>query len=154
MKFGGDGSLMTTLYTIGYTSRSIDELAGLAKANQAGIIDIRFQAWSRHPKWRKADLAKSLAHRGVEYSHIRELGNIHYDRPGPIEIAKPDLGCQMLWEALQDHSQIILCACPDFESCHRKTVADLMARKFGVDVVHLDAKPKPTEPTEYQQELF
>lgn len=145
---------MNTLYTIGYTGRSLDELADIAKAHAAGIVDIRFSAWSREPKWRKADLAKSMEHRGVAYTHIRELGNINYDSPKPIEIARPDEGCAALAVLLKHRPQILLCACEDVERCHRSVVAGMMQERYGVEVVHLGKRPKAEEPSGIQGDLF
>lgn len=145
---------MNTLYTIGYTGRSLDDLAEFATLHRAGIVDVRFSAWSRDPKWRKESLQKSMEYRGVEYVHIRELGNIHIDSPRPIEIADPNGGCMDLYVLLERSPQIILCACADPDRCHRSVVAQMMQERYGVEFTHLGEKPQKPQAAEVQGELF
>lgn len=145
---------MNTLYTIGYTGRSLDELAELANRHKAGIVDVRYSDGSQSPKWRGKSLQKSMEFRGVHYAHIPDLGNINYGKPGPQEIANPQRGCYALAALLELAPQVILCACPDPHLCHRSIVAQLMKNWYDVDFIHLGEKSSQANQAGAQRELF
>src|SRR5437879_5793529 len=64
------------IYTIGHSTRSLDELIGLLQ--EQGIkrlADIRrFPGSRRYPHFSKESLSKSLPGEAIEYVHVVELG--------------------------------------------------------------------------------
>ncbi len=115
------------LYTIGYAaSDSQQELTRLMADPQMLLIDIRLVPSSRwHLAWRKAALSAQCASR---YLHLPGLGNLHYKHPEKgIELASPEMPLQHLRQLLESgHSLVLLCACAQYQQCHRRTVYDLL----------------------------
>lgn len=136
--------MLGKLYTIGYTGRTIEELAQTAKAANAMVVDVRLSARSRVTQWDKVTLYSGLDRRGVEYWHIPDLGNTNYKSGGPITLHAPETGLEALRGLLSRGNCVILCVCPCVDDCHRKTVADAMVRAYGVAVEHLPPK-SPTK---------
>lgn len=62
-------SALTPIYTIGYGSRSIEELIEVLHAHQISfLIDVRSAPYSRYkPEFSKAPLANELEQHGVRY---------------------------------------------------------------------------------------
>lgn len=66
----------TTLYTLGYQQRSIDEFVAILADNGIDVlVDVRETAWSHKPGFSKSAFAAALAARGIEYVHARFAGN-------------------------------------------------------------------------------
>jgi uncharacterized protein (DUF488 family) len=116
-----------TLYTLGYTGNSIDHLKALVEQG-AVILDIRMSPRSRVPQWNQGNLLRVLS---SAYKWQPALGNRNYKNGGPIEISEPELGLWILKTSLSHKPVILLYACPNVETCHRKTVAD-MAISAGI----------------------
>lgn len=127
-----------TLYTAGYTGLRPNDLLRAAEALGALVADTRIAPASRNPLWRQKQLQGSL---GSRYVHIGALGNRNFKGGygDGIVIADMKSGAAQLDALLQRQPVIILCACADYRACHRKTVADFMAERYGVGVVHLSA---------------
>jgi hypothetical protein len=76
----------------------------------------------------------------------RYLGNVNYGTGGPIELADATTGIRGLVQYLSEgHDLILLCGCAEYESCHRKTVVDLLVEALPeVEVVppeEVEAEP-------------
>lgn len=74
---------MTPLCTIGYEGCSADEWLELLVASRVEIIvDVREMPLSRKPGFSKTRLAEMLRSKGIDYVHLRSLGNpkAHRDR--------------------------------------------------------------------------
>jgi hypothetical protein len=112
------------LYEIGYRRpEALDQIdQALAQNDSLIVVDIRYTPASRNPEWTKSAFEKRF---GSRYTWLRNLGNVNHHKPGNIRIADPEKGIAQLAEILKDHSAILLCGCPEYEECHRKTVADL-----------------------------
>ena len=118
-----------TLYTLGYaTPGSADALEELMTASEVLIIDIRERAQSRWwPVWNKKQLR---ARWGSRYTHEKQLGNINRrDRSLPVVLHGPHPeqaigGIAAL--LVQGYSVVLLCACREYETCHRKVVAEMI----------------------------
>jgi len=65
-----------TLFTIGYSKKSIEEFIQLLDGNHVTLlIDVRDSGKSLHrPEFRSSALAASLKAHGINYCHIPELG--------------------------------------------------------------------------------
>lgn len=123
------------IYTTGYTGKKPEDLKSLVKRLGARLIDIRYSPNSRVPQWRQKALLELV---GETYYHLPMLGNKAY-REGRIEIWNFESGESWLFWHTKDHPEqpiILLCACKDYETCHRKVVADGL-RERGYEVEEL-----------------
>lgn len=139
---------MITLYTYGYLGATPADLKAYIDELDAYLIDIRYSPRSRAPQWRR-DALQRLAgvteHGRPRYCHIGAFGNVNYAGDGPIEISSPIVGLQEIAPYRAARPVILLCGCPDWRSCHRRTVADLIVQATAeagdaVRVEHLPAR--------------
>lgn len=67
---------MTDLWTIGHSTRSLDDLVGLLHENHIDrLVDIRSLPGSkRHPQFNREALTESLPAAGIDYEHLPDLG--------------------------------------------------------------------------------
>jgi len=126
---------MNILFTIGYATRTIDEVFSLLNEKQAILVDIRSSTRSSKPGFDRYALAKRL---GASYHHMAALGNLNYHNPDlPIILRDEDLGLEGLARLLENSNVFIMCGCRDLDKCHRLTVAKKMTSKLSINVVHL-----------------
>lgn len=116
------------LQTIGYTEPDAQARidAFLAQDENAALIDIRLSPRSR---WQTAFNKAALEARyPTQYLHVQELGNLNYkDRTRGIDLLDAPSGTrQLLYLIEHGRSLMLLCACKDYESCHRKVVYELL----------------------------
>jgi uncharacterized protein (DUF488 family) len=144
-----------TIYTIGHSTRSLDEFLGLLKAHGVGrLADIRTLPGSRrHPHFARAALQQSLAGVGMAYRHFAGLGGLRKPRPDSANAAwrqegfrgyadymeTPEFDAALTelieWagESPNEPSTAIMCAEAVWWRCHRQLTADaLVARGVGV----------------------
>ena len=135
-----------TLYTLGYTGAKPDHIRTFLETHNAILVDTRYSPFSRAPMWQKRSLMESM---GSRYVHMVELGNKNYKGQfgEGIIIADMDKGTLDLVKILKVQPAVLLCACPDFHTCHRTTVADEMADRYSVTVVHLGLSDLTSKPT-------
>jgi uncharacterized protein (DUF488 family) len=139
------------LYTLGYSGWTPQAIQETAQAHNAVVCDIRYSPASRHPQWRKRQLSQLL---GARYQHVQALGNRNYKSGGPIELADYEAGKQVIAEILATgQSVILMCACKDRATCHRRTAAEQLAADLGATITHL-APPKTQRTQEGQEKLF
>jgi uncharacterized protein (DUF488 family) len=121
---------MMALYTLGYAAFGSDqELARLMADPRMLLIDIRFLPVSRwRPQWRKAALSAAY---GRRYKHMRGLGNMNYKhRDRGIQLYDPDASLRQLRVWMREgYSLVLLCACSNYEQCHRRLVYDLLTQQ-------------------------
>ena len=118
-----------TLYTLGYAAPgATDELEQVMLDASVLLIDIRVRPQSRWwPVWNKKQLRERWAGR---YTHEKRLGNINYrDRSLPVVLHGPNVeqaieGAVGLLQV--GISLVLLCACKDYDTCHRKVVAEMI----------------------------
>ena len=67
-----------TLWTLGHSTRPIDEFIGLLRAHQISLlVDVRTIPRSRYnPQFNRETLAQSLPDAGLQYRHLPELGGL------------------------------------------------------------------------------
>ena len=128
---------MNKLYTWGYLGSRPEDLAYYINALHAWLVDIRFNPVSRRPEWNQVPLMQLSSH---GYAYIAALGNRNYKGAGPIELAKPEASLDVMRHTLSHQPAILLCACKQLETCHRKVAAEYLAEKLGVDVEHLPGR--------------
>ena len=147
---------MSTLLTIGYEGASIDDfIATLKLANVDVLIDIRDVPVSRKRGFSKKLLAEALECAGLEYVHLRDLGD---PKPGREAAKRGDIeGFERIFLAhlARDVSQealtiavdiatraraTLLCFERDYACCHRTIVAEAMADRKPFEVRHLGVR--------------
>jgi len=143
---------MPTIFTIGHSTRSIGELAGLLGENGVErLIDIRSVPRSRaNPQFNADALPEPLAAAGIGYVHQKALGGLrHHPKGAPP--SPNTLWQSAAFRSFADYAMTAafraalddLVARADEERCaimwwrcHRRIVADyLLAR--GVGVIHI-----------------
>ncbi len=122
-------TVLGTLYTLGYaTPGATAELEEVMQDESVLLIDIRLRAGSRWwPTWNKKQLRERWAGR---YTHEKRLGNSNYrDRSLPVVLHGPHVEQAIVGAVAllhQGYSLVLLCACKDYETCHRKVVAEMI----------------------------
>ena len=122
-----------TLETIGYTEKdAAQRIDAFLTLPRSGLIDIRYSPKSRvDAQWTKEALQAKYGSK--QYIHLPCFGNVNYrHRDQPIRLANPRERLDSVVNALlRGCSLILLCACKDYERCHRKTVYDLIMREVA-----------------------
>jgi uncharacterized protein (DUF488 family) len=155
-----------TLYTIGYEKALLrDVIATLAAAGVANLLDVRDRPISRRPCFSKRQLAAAIEDAGMRYFHLGALGTPpegraanrrrEWDRFWAIveeRLARPDaeLDLQQAAGIAQAAPSCLLCYEADWQICHRRRVAEILAERRGLVIshlaVHVTGGPPPTGP--------
>jgi hypothetical protein len=64
------------------------------------------------------------------------FGNVNYNGR-PLKFHAPDTATANISALLKKNLVILLCACKDVNTCHRKVAAEYLAEQLGVEVKHL-----------------
>ena len=144
------------IYTIGHSTRSLDELIGmLLEAGATRLADVRAIPRSKRHPWFNIDtLPQALAKSGIDYRHLAALGRRRPSRPGPpsrntlwrvhafrnyADYAEtPDFRAALedLERLARDQPTAYMCAEALWWRCHRRLITDyLLARRWRI--VHL-----------------
>lgn len=152
----------TALHTIGYEGSSIEDF--LKTLEEFGIdllIDVRDVPISRKKGFSKSGLAQSLDARGVEYLHLKGLGDPKAGRiaarEGRFEDFRRIFDAHLVSRSAQadidrginfamDRMACLLCFERDHTKCHRCIVAEEMARRGEFRLVHLHVTPCGASP--------
>jgi uncharacterized protein (DUF488 family) len=154
---------LTTLYTIGHSTRSIDELIEALQAHSiATLADIRsFPVSRRLPHFNREALEKTLPVAGIQYVWMKDLGG----RRKTIRDDSPHIALRnssfrnyadyMLTEQFRHAGEALvkmagqsrtayMCAERVYFNCHRMLVSDWLTA-HGHEVLHIDgaAATKP-----------
>jgi len=146
-----------TVYTIGHSTRSTDELVNLLEQTCVDmLVDIRSFPRSRtNPQFNADRLPESLAERGIGYRHLAALGGRRGGRqiegPSPNAFWQQEAfrnyadyaltpefhaGLDELLDLARAHTVAIMCAEAVWWRCHRRIVTDyLLAR--GIKIRHI-----------------
>ena len=154
---------MATLYTIGHSTRTLDDLlAALHAHGIQSLVDIRAFPMSRRlPQFNRDSLEKSLPASGVRYVWIKALGgyrkkmledspnialrNQSFRNYADYMLAPPfQKAAAEVVELAEKNPTAIMCAERVYFHCHRMLVSDYLAA-HGHDVQHIDATG-PTRP--------
>jgi uncharacterized protein (DUF488 family) len=145
---------MGPLFTVGHSTRTLDELVRICEAaNVGGIADVRrFPGSRRSPHFARQALETSLPARGIDYLWLGALGG-HRRRaadapPSPWHVpafaayadhmhtAEFRDGFARLLAAATDRPTAIMCAEASPYRCHRRLISD-WAELHGIEIVHL-----------------
>ena len=154
---------MATLFTIGHSTRTLDELIAALQAHQIEtLVDIRTYPMSRRlPHFNRENLEKALPEAGIRYLWMKDLGGLRKksleDSPNvalrnasfrnyadymltpQFEHAVADL------IKIAEHSRTAyMCAERVYFKCHRMLVSDWLVA-HGHKVFHIDDE-KPPKP--------
>jgi uncharacterized protein (DUF488 family) len=139
------------VYTIGHSTRSLDEFIGLLKSfDITFLVDIRSVPRSRHnPQFNQEELPASLAQAGIGYNHLKSLGGFRPVKADSINTAwRNDSfrgfadymqteefheGLLELISLAKESTLTIMCAEAVPWRCHRSLIGDaLLVRQFKV----------------------
>jgi uncharacterized protein (DUF488 family) len=154
------------IWTIGHSTRRIDEFISLLKENGIELLaDVR--AWpgsKRYPHFNKEPLAESLNAHGIRYEHFAELGGKRKSKPDSRNTAWRNASFRgyadymeteqfqkgtdrVLDSAHEARRTAIMCAEAVWWRCHRSLISDYLKAR-GVEVLHI-LGTKKTEPHPY-----
>ena len=141
------------LYTIGYEKALLqDVLDTLTKAGASTLIDVRDRPISRRPGFSKRQLAAAIENAGMRYVYLAALGTPPEGRLagrrreweriwGIVEekLARPEaeLDLRRAAEIAAAAPSSLLCYEADWRVCHRRRIAEILARRYGFHVRHL-----------------
>ncbi len=149
------------IYTIGHSTRSIDEFLTLLLAHHVEqLADIRTIPRSRrHPQFGQEALAAQLAAHALTYRHLPGLGGLrHPRRDSPntgwrndsfrgyadyMQTPAFEAALDGLIEMARTTATAIMCAEAVWWRCHRSLVADALVVR-GVDVLHVTSTAAPS----------
>lgn len=121
---------MGKVYTLGYAAAGSDaDLVRLMADPRMLLVDVRDLPVSRwRPEWRKCALADRW---GRRYIHMRGLGNVNRKEPEKGFLLRAPDRCLYQLRLLLDsgYSVVLVCACGDYNRCHRRLVFDLLTRE-------------------------
>jgi uncharacterized protein (DUF488 family) len=141
------------LYTIGYEKALLEDvIAALGAAGVAVLIDVRDRPISRRPGFSKRQLAAAVEEAGMRYVHLRALGTPpegrlagrrrEWDRFWAIvddKLARPEaeLDLRRADDLAEAAPSCLLCYEADWQVCHRRRIAEILARRHGFVLRHL-----------------
>lgn len=144
---------MDRLVTLGYEGTSIGAfIETLEAAGIAVVVDVREAPTSRRREFAKRALQSALQDAGIEYRHNPRLG-----APKPLrDQVKGDGDYQHFFDRYAEHlaanhevvaslvteldgNVALMCYERDYRICHRRLVADAVARRTGLTPQHLQA---------------
>ena len=160
---------MSTLYTIGHSTRTLEELIAVLQAHEIRtLVDIRSIPMSRRlPHFNLESLETALPGAGIRYVWMKELGGrrkkIRTDSPH-IALRNDSFrnyadhmlteefrgGIARLLELANEGRTAYMCAERVYFRCHRMMVSDWLVA-HGHEVLHIDATG-PARPHKLMQE--
>jgi uncharacterized protein (DUF488 family) len=154
------------MWTIGHSTRTIDEFIFLLKENEINLLaDVRaFPGSKRYPQFNKDALAESLTANGIRYEHFPELGGKRNSKPDSrntawrnasfrgyadyMETQEFQNGIERLLDvATESGPTAIMCAEAVWWRCHRSLIADYLKAR-GVEMLNI-LGAKKVEPHPY-----
>ncbi len=155
---------MSTLYTIGHSTRTFDELIAALKGHGVTtLVDIRaFPMSRRMPHFNRESLETELPKRGIGYLWMKELGGhrkkILQDSPNTglrndsfrnyaDYMLTPEFAAAIarLLEIADENPTAYMCAERVYFQCHRMLVSDYLTA-HGHTVLHIDDEKRAPRP--------
>jgi uncharacterized protein (DUF488 family) len=155
-------SVTPEIFTIGHSTRPIDEFLSLLKENGvARLIDIRTIPRSRfNPQFNQKSLSESAPAAGIEYVHLEELGGLRHPRKDSpnkewkndgfrgfadyMQTPEFDTAIDKLIDLASQKTSSIMCAEAVPWRCHRSLVSDALLVR-GIIPTHI-MSPGKTQP--------
>lgn len=156
---------MHTVYTIGHSTRSMNEFTELLKLNAIELlVDVRrFPGSRRFPHFNKGKLESSLNNAQINYKHIEALGG-RRGKPSPgsansgwkddgfrayadyMNTDKGQTAIELLLNYFSKYTTALMCAEALPWKCHRQIIADILVAK-SYTVYHIMDHSKLEEHT-------
>ena len=149
---------MAVLYTIGHSTRTLDELIAALRAHQVQtLVDIRAFPMSRRlPEFNRDSLQETLPSAGIRYLWMKSLGgyrkkvlddspnialrNQSFRNYADYMLTPEFAQASSELVALAEHSRTAyMCAERLYFRCHRMMVSDYLTA-HGHEVLHIDAE--------------
>lgn len=153
---------MTTIYTIGHSTRPADEFLAILKAFAIGrVVDIRTVPRSRrNPQYDQESLKRFLEENRFEYVHLPALGGLRRPKKDSVnrgwvnesfrgyadymQTAEFQRAAEGLILGAQEARTVIMCAEAVPWRCHRSLVGDaLLTRGIAVEDIMSEKSAKP-----------
>jgi uncharacterized protein (DUF488 family) len=143
-----------TLFTIGHSTRSIEEFIELLKKHEVQLlVDVRrFPASRRYPHFNQATLTQSLSDAGIRYRHMPGLGGRRPSKPDSVNDGWRNAGfrgyadymqTEEFWKTLEElmlmgrtSRTAVMCAEAVPWRCHRNLISDALLTR-GWQVSHI-----------------
>lgn len=150
---------MTALYTVGHSTRSLDELVDLLRANDVTVLcDVRSYPGSRRlPHWNKEALLHTMPD-SIRYVHLRSLGGRRRALPDSrndgwrnvsfrgyadyMQTGEFKSGLDELLDLHATETVAIMCSEAVPWRCHRSMISDALIA-LGVEVQNIISTPQP-----------
>jgi len=150
---------VSSIWTIGHSTRSADEFSEILLLNKIGaLVDVRsFPGSRRYSHFNKPELSRNLEAIGIHYSHNPELGgrrrplrdskNTAWQNASfrayadHMESAEFGEGIENLLEIARNERAAIMCAEALWWRCHRSLIADFL-KAHGHEVIHIISAAK------------
>ena len=146
----------TTLATIGYEGAALEDfVTTLSTASVKRLIDVRELAISRRRGFAKTALSAALAEAGIEYVHLRGLGDPKEGRDAArtgdvarfLKVFRAHMRTQKAQGDLKVAVDLVavggaclMCYERDHTACHRALVADAISATVPVKIRHLGVR--------------
>lgn len=140
-----------TLFTIGYSNRSLDEFIEILKLNHIDVLcDVRSHPYSKfNSQYNKEPLKKILKDNGIIYvflglelggrpqdSYCYENQKVRYELVSELDIFKK--GIKRVNDALKKSFRpALMCAEKDPINCHRAMLVTKMFRSNDLEILHI-----------------
>jgi uncharacterized protein (DUF488 family) len=107
-------------------------------------VDVRMVPRSRVAAFNGTAFSRLL---GERYYWLSDFGNVNYKNSGPIAIADFDKGVERILPLkTAGRAVVLMCGCADINTCHRKVLAERLAKRWGAEVEHVAPPPKTVKP--------
>jgi len=142
--------------TIGYEGADLsDFISSVSEAGINTLVDVRDRAQSRKKGFSKTALSEALNAAGIDYIHLRELGdpkegreaarrgqwakfNKIYSKVLATEVAQNAVA--HIIKLSESQSVCLLCYERDHKTCHRKRITDEIEIQVGKKARHLGVR--------------
>ena len=117
------------IYTLGYSGWSVEAIKTFLESVNGVAVDVRMVPRSRVAAFNGTAFSRLL---GDRYYWLSDFGNVNYKSNGPIAITDFDKGVERLLPLRKaGRAIVLLCGCPDVNVCHRKVLAERLARLWA-----------------------
>jgi uncharacterized protein (DUF488 family) len=145
-------ALQMQIWTIGHSTRALDELIGLLRENGIQrLADVRrYPGSRRYPHFSRESLSRSLSEAGIEYVHMPSLGGRREPDPSSPNtawrnaqfrgyadhMATPEFRAAIDALTADPRRTAVMCAEAMPWKCHRNLISDELLRR-GHEVIHI-----------------